>query len=194
MALEGKLVRLREERREDQKLFADLRNDLDTQGWNIVLPPTYTEAMHVKRFEVQEFSYERDSARFSVVEIATGALAGFISYSHLEPRMSTTIGIAIAKPFLGSGVALDAQEVLLRFLFEELGVRVVHVWTHSANPRAIALAVKSGFHVTGRVREAMYKNGVLIDTLAMALLREAYYETHAASVDRLLDPVLSPDL
>ena len=165
---------------------------MDTQGWNVALPPTYTEAMHVKRLDAMEFSYERDSARFSVVEKATDALAGFISYTHLEPRMSTTIGITIAKPFWGRGIALDAQEVLLGFLFEELGVRAVHLWTHSANPRAMGLAEKSGFRVTGRVREAMYKNGKLIDTLVMALLREEYYRAHDGLTDRLPSPVPLP--
>jgi RimJ/RimL family protein N-acetyltransferase len=188
MALEGRLVTLREERREDQRLFAALRNDPETQGWNVALPPTYTPEMHVKRFEAMEFSYEHDSARFSIVERASEKVAGFVSYSNVNPRLSATIGIMIAKPFWGRGVALDAQEVLLQFLFHELGLRVVHLWTHSGNPRAIALAEKSGFCTTGRLREAMYKNGLLIDTVVMSLLREAYYGRHKDLSDLLPDP------
>jgi RimJ/RimL family protein N-acetyltransferase len=188
MSLEGKLVVLREERREDQKLFATLRNDLETQGWNVALPPTYTEEMHVRRFEAMEFSYERDSARFAIVERATGELAGYISYTGVEHRLSATIGIMISKRFWGKGIALDAQEVLLQFLFHELGVRVVHLWTHSGNPRAMALAGKSGFEVTGRFREGMYKNGRLIDTVIMSLLREAFYARRSELKDTLPDP------
>jgi len=188
MALEGRLVLLREERREDQAVFARLRNDLETQGWNVALPPSYTEAMHIKRFEAMEFSYDRDSARFSVERKETGELAGFITYSDLEPRLGATIGIAIAKPFWGTGVAFDAQEVLLRFLFLELGLRVVHLWSHSGNPRAIALAEKAGFSVSGRIREGMYKNGELLDTVVMSLLREAYFVQHTEFEDRLPDP------
>ena len=189
MPLEGKLVILREERVEDQRLFVDLRNDLETQGWNVALPPSYTEAMYVKRLEAMEFSYERDSARFSVVHKETGELAGYITYSDLEKRLSATIGIAIAKPFWKTGVAFDAQEVLLRFLFLELGLRVVHLWSHSGNPRALALASKAGFVITGRVREGMYKNGKLLDTIVMSLLREAYFAAHAEHDDVLPDPV-----
>jgi len=188
MALEGKLVILREERHEDQPLFVDLRNDLDTQGWNVALPPTYTVGMYVKRLEEMEFSYDRDSARLSVVEKETGELAGYIGYTGLEPRISTTIGIAIAKPFWGKGLAFDSQEVLLRFLFLELGLRVVHLWSHSGNPRALGLAEKSGFVITGRVREGMYKNGRLLDTIVMSLLREDYFEQHAEFEDLLPDP------
>jgi RimJ/RimL family protein N-acetyltransferase len=190
MALEGRLVILREERREDQKLFTRLRNDLETQGWNVALPPNYTEEMHLKRFETMEFSYERESARFSVERKETGELAGFVTYSDLEERLGAEIGIAIAKPFWGTGVALDAQEVLLRFLFLELGLRVVHLWSHSGNPRALKLAEKSGFSITGRIREGMYKNGKLLDTIVMSLLREAYFALHPELEDAL--PPISP--
>ncbi|MEN6370235.1 MAG: GNAT family N-acetyltransferase [Thermotogota bacterium] len=101
MPLEGTLVVLREERREDQKLFAELRNDLATQAWGQSLPPTYTEEMHVKRFEAMEFSYQRTSARLPIVHKETGEIAGYISYTDLEPRFSTSIGLVVAKPFWG---------------------------------------------------------------------------------------------
>ncbi|MGB2984231.1 MAG: GNAT family protein [Candidatus Bipolaricaulia bacterium] len=185
MPLEGKLVILREERNEDQGFFVDLRNDLETQGWNVALPPTYTEGMYVKRLEAMEFSYELDSARLSVIHKESGELAGYITYSDLEERLAATIGIAIAKPFWGTGVAFDAQEVLLRFLFHELGLRVVHLWCHSGNPPALRLAEKSGFQITGRVREGMYKNGKLLDTIVMSLLREEFYMRHSELEDAL---------
>lgn len=192
MALEGKLVILREERKEDQQLFVDLRNDLETQGWNVALPPTYTVGMYVKRLEAMEFSYERDSGRFSVVHKETGELAGYITYSNVEERLAATIGIAIAKPFWGIGVAFDAQEVLLRFLFVELGLRVVHLWSHSGNVHALGLAERAGFEITGRVREGMYKNGQLLDTVVMSLLREEYFALHGEVDDLLPDPIRQP--
>ena len=192
MALEGKLVILREERLEDLQLFADLRNDLGTQGWNLALPPTYTERMYVKQFEEKEFSNERDGARFSVVHKESEKLAGYISYSHAKPRMGASIGISIAKPFWGTGVALDAQEVLLQFLFLELGLRVVHLWSHSGNERALGLAKNTGFRITGRLREGMYKNGRLLDTIVMSLMREHWFETHPEFEDALPDPVARP--
>lgn len=185
MALEGKLVVLREEELADQKLFAALRNDLDTQAWSKSLPPDYTEALHVKRFEAREFSFERDSARLVIAEKATGRTAGFVSYTGEEHRLSASIGIVVAKPFWGTGIALDAQEVLLRFLFEELGLREVHLWTHSGNPNAIALAGRSGFTECIRLRESVFKNGKLLDNVIMCLLREDYYTRHPELADRL---------
>jgi ribosomal-protein-alanine N-acetyltransferase len=185
MPLVGELVILREERREDLEFLKDLRNDMKTQAWSKALPPDYTEPMYTKRFEAREFSYDPKEARFTIVHKETGDRAGHIGYSNLEPRLSVNIGIAIAKRFWGTGVALDAQEVLLRFLFVDLGLRVVRLWTHSGNPRAIHLARKSGFTVSCRMREAIVKDGTIVDNLIADLLREEYFALHPDLTDSL---------
>jgi RimJ/RimL family protein N-acetyltransferase len=185
MPLEGKLVILREERREDLSLLAELRNDMATQAWSMSLPPDYTEPMHVKRFEAREFSFDRTDARFTIVDRETGEPAGHIGYSGLEPRFAVDIGIAIAARFWGTGIAYDAQEVMFKFLFQELGVQVVRLWTHSGNPRAVQLAQKSGFQVSARMRESVFKNGELYDNLIVDLLREEYFCLHPELTDNL---------
>jgi len=185
MPLEGKLVILREERREDLGLLRDLRNDMQTQAWSKSLPPDYTEPMYVKRFEAREFSFDPRDARFTVIYKETGERVGHIGYIGLERRFSADLGIAIAQKFWGTGAALDAQEVLLRFLFLELGLRVVRLWTHSGNPRAVQLAQKSGFQVSGRMRQSILKDGQLYDNLVVDLLREEYFALHPELTDTL---------
>lgn len=185
MALEGELVILRGERSEDMLLLVELRNDLETQAWSKTLPPDYTVPMYLKRFEEREFSFDRKDGRFIIESKATHEFAGTISYTGLQPRWSTIIGIMLVKKFWGSGFAFDAQEVMLKFLFEELGLQVVRLFTHSGNPRAVGLAEKSGFKVSMRQREAIFKNGQFYDNLMMDLLREEYYEGHPEVTDHL---------
>lgn len=185
MPLVGNLVILREERPEDMKLLAALRNDLETQAWSKTLPPDYTESMYQKRFQAREFSYDPREGRFIIVSIGTGDFVGTISYTGLRPRWSATIGIMVDKKFWGSGFAVDAQEVLLKFLFLELGLRVVRLYTHSGNPRAVRLAEKAGFRVSARQRQAIFKNGELLDNLMMDLLREEYFASHPDLTDNL---------
>jgi RimJ/RimL family protein N-acetyltransferase len=185
MPLEGKLVILREERRDDLHMLQDLRNDMETQAWSKSLPPDYTEPMYVKRFEAREFSYDPGEGRFTIVYKETGEPVGHIGYTNLERRFSADLGVAIAKKFWGTGAAFDAQEVLLRFLFVELGLRVVRLWTHSGNPRAMQLAQKSGFEISGRLREAIFKSGEVYDTVIADLLREEYFALHPELTDTL---------
>jgi RimJ/RimL family protein N-acetyltransferase len=185
MPLEGELVILREERREDLDFLRGLRNDMDTQAWSKSLPPDYTEPMYAKRFDAREFSYDPTEGRFTIVHKGTGELAGTISYTGLERRFAATIGIITAKRFWGTGVAYDAQEVLLRFLFVELGLRVARLWTHGGNPHAVQLAQRSGFQASGRLREAIWKNGELYDSVMADLLREEYFALHPELTDHL---------
>ncbi len=185
MALEGKNVILREQRPEDLQFLADLRNDLETQAWSKTLPPDYTHRMFLTQFEQREFSYDRNDGRFIIENKESGESVGYISYTGLELRWDVTIGIMIAKAFWGTGAAVDAQKTLLRFLFEEQGVRVVRLWTHTGNPRAIGAAEKMGFKLSYRQRESIFKGGRLHDNVSMDMLREEYYELHPELEDNL---------
>jgi len=185
MALEGKTVLIREERDEDMQFLVDLRNDLDTQGFTKSLPTDYTLPMYRKRFEAAEFSYERDSARFILEDKASGERAGLISYYGHHSRLSVVIGIVVSKQYWGTGLAFNAQETLLEFLFEELGVRVVRIFTNSGNPAAMGLAERSGFKVCSRLREAVFRRGGLYDNLNMELLREEFYDRRSDLTDNL---------
>jgi len=185
MALEGTNVILREQRPEDMQFLVDLRNDLETQAWSKTLPPDYTERMFLTQFEEREFSYDRDDGRFLIESKETEEKIGYISFTGLEPRWDVTIGIMIAKEFWGDGVAVEALEVLLLFLFEELGVRVVRLWTHTGNPRAVGSAEKLGFKLSYRRRESIFKGGKLYDNVSMDFLREEYYALHPELKDNL---------
>jgi RimJ/RimL family protein N-acetyltransferase len=185
MPLVGELVILREEQPEDMPLLTALRNDLETQAWSRTLPPDYTENMYMKRFQSREYSYDPQEGRFIIVSKASGEFAGTISYTGLEPRWSATIGLMIEKKFWGTGFALDAQETLVNFLFHELGLRVIRLYTHSGNPRAVGLAEKSGFKVSARQRQAIFKNGEIYDNIVMDLLREEYFERRPQLDDQL---------
>ena len=185
MPIDGTYVRLREERDSDVALLMKLRNDLDTQGYSKTLPPDHTLPMLKKRFDEREFAFERNEGRFIIELIEDNEPIGSIGYYNLEPRFSVVIGIMIDKDYWSAGLAFDAQEALLEFIFQELGVRVVRLWTTSGNERAIKLAKRSGFIISVRQRGAIYKNGILCDNLTMDLLREEYFNTHPNLEDAL---------
>ena len=80
---------------------------------------------------------------------------------------------------------MQANEVLLKFLFLELGLRVIQIYTSSGRLHAINLAKKSGFRITGRQRQAAFRNGEMSDGLLMDLLREEFFANHTELVDNL---------
>jgi RimJ/RimL family protein N-acetyltransferase len=188
MAIEGIGVRLREERASDIDFVAALRNDIDTQARPKTLPPHYTREMMTKRYEAREFSFDPDDGRFIIEAKDASEPVGFIGYSSLKRRFSANLGVMVAKQYWGTGHAREANELLLRFMFEELGLRVVRLWTHSMNPRAIALAAKLGFREAARFRRAVYRNGHLGESVVMDMTRQEFYELREDLTDRLPDP------
>jgi RimJ/RimL family protein N-acetyltransferase len=188
MPLEGELVRLREVREDDLPMFDRLRNDLATQAWSRTLPPDYTVEMMRRRYWDREFSYRRDDGIFVIELKDTGEAAGTVSYSEVSDRMEAAWGIAVDQRFWGTGVAHDAGDALLRFLFEELGLRVVRLYTQTENERAVAAFRKLGFREAVRVPLAIFKAGRHADNLSMDILREEWYAIHPHLEDRMIDP------
>lgn len=188
MPLEGEKVILREVRESDFPLFARLRNDLVTQAWSRTLPPDYTLEMIRRRYWDRDFSYRRVDGMFIIETKGAGETVGMISYSELVDRMEATWGMSVDRRFWGTGLPLDAADTLLRFLFEELGLRVARLYTQTENERAVAAFAKLGFREAVRVPGAVFKSGRPADNLEMDLLREEWYELHPDLEDRLEDP------
>lgn len=189
MALEGELVRLREVREDDLEMFVSLRNDLATQAWSRVLPPDYTPEMIRRRYWDRDFEYRRDLAFFVVETRDGGERAGMVTYSDVVDRFEASWGLTIDPRFWGTGVAHDAGDTLLRFLFEELGLRVVRLYTQTENERAVVAFRKLGFQEAVRTPDAVFKAGRHADNLSMDLLREEWYALHPELTDRLIDPL-----
>jgi RimJ/RimL family protein N-acetyltransferase len=91
----------------------------------------------------------------------------------------------IDKKFWGKGVAYDTQEIMLKFLFLELGCQVVRLWTESGKKQAVGLAKRSGFKISGKLRNTIYKDGLINETLIIDILREEYFALHPELEDNL---------
>jgi RimJ/RimL family protein N-acetyltransferase len=176
--IEGRLCNLRELRESDLQLLADLRNDLVTQAWSRTLPPDYTVEMMRRRYWDREFSYQPDWAIFIIEDRDRATPAGFVTYQVVADRSAATIGVVVGEAWFGTGIAIEAVDLVLWLLFHQMGFAAVRLWTHSGNPRAVGSAEKLGFSVAVRLREAVFKDGRHYDNLVMDQLREEWYERH----------------
>jgi ribosomal-protein-alanine N-acetyltransferase len=186
--LEGELVRLREIRPGDEPLLASLRNNLATQAWPKALPPDYTEEMVRRRYLDRDYSFDRRDGYFAVEWKADDKTIGYAQYSGVEPRLRAWVGLAMTQAVWGTGASKEVMELLLRFCFEQLGLRVVMLGTHTGVPRMVGLAEKLGFKHAVRLRRSVWLGGEHHDGLVMDMLREEYYDARSELVDRLPDP------
>lgn len=105
-----------------------------------------------------------------------GRPIGNIGFNHLTFRnRHGTIGIMIGeKELWDKGYGTDAIKTLLRFGFEELGLRRIELYVDSLNERALACYKKCGFVLEGRARKHTYLRGEYHDDLTMAILIEEW--------------------
>jgi RimJ/RimL family protein N-acetyltransferase len=137
-----------------------------------------------ERYTRRPFSLDRTDGQFIIERLADQVAIGHITYTGLRPRHSASLGMGVVESAWGSGAAREAMRLMVTFLFESMGLRVVGLWTNAENARAIGLAEAVGFTVTVRLRESCYKDGRLCDTLYMDQLRDEYFAT-SESVDAL---------
>ncbi len=84
---------------------------------------------------------------------------------------AASIAIVVHDNHVGQGVGSALMTALLDLADNWLGLRRVSLTVNSDNARAIALYKKFGFEVEGTLRGEVLRDGVFIDSLAMARLK-----------------------
>lgn len=167
--LTGKLVRLRAVEPADYSLLTRWLNDSDVMVYwgrpgNTV---SYTEVA-----ERESRDAARGNSRKFIVETLEGDAIGQIDYYDLDwQARSAWVSILIADArFWGGGYGTDAMRVLLRHLFEQMGLHRVALTAHESNARAIRSYEKNGFTREGTLRDWAYFDGRWVNGVLMSVL------------------------
>lgn len=128
------------------------------------------------RAEVDAFCAGRadqdDRLDWAVEDVATGEYAGGLAVNEVDPDNETGgFRIDLVAKYHGQGLGLEAIELMLAYLFDEVGLHRVGLEVYAFNPRAQRSCEKAGFVVEGRVPESLLWDGERIDTVLMGLLR-----------------------
>jgi RimJ/RimL family protein N-acetyltransferase len=111
------------------------------------------------------------AACFSVVELATGELAGEALLWGIDlHNRSAHIGIALLPAFRGRGLGTDAVRVLCRYGFAIRGLHRLQAETLADNDAMIHAASRAGFAPEGTLRRAAWVNGHFADEVIFGLL------------------------
>lgn len=97
-----------------------------------------------------------------------------------EINKSIRIGMDIVPQYRGQGIAKDAYEIFLKYLFDDLNLNRVWLLVLDFNIVAKSLYAKLGFTKEGIQRKAIYRNGKFNDYIMMSMLREEYEKKYKA--------------
>lgn len=88
---------------------------------------------------------------------------------------TATTGTLIGeKRFWGKGYGTDAKMLLLRYAFEELGLRKICSGAIAYNKRSLAYSKKCGYVVEGVLRKHILKGGAYRDEVILAVFKSGW--------------------
>jgi RimJ/RimL family protein N-acetyltransferase len=165
----GQTVYLRRPEPQDLTVLHALINDA------FVASHTVEAEMPVSETSNSEFHAQpglRSHTHLAVVERSTGATVGAAVIGAIDWRTQTAAnGIKILPSASGRGLATDACFARDAFLFFRLGLRRL-VWpVLDFNFASRKLALRLGYRLEGREKEAVLRNGRWCDLLTYGLLR-----------------------
>jgi len=107
--------------------------------------------------------------------LKTGELIGTcgVRIEDCENRQAS-FGCAIARPYWGKGLAVEAAHRILKYGFSELGMHRIYAETISENARAGMLARRLGMRLEAELRENRFFQGRWWHTAIYAILKDEW--------------------
>ncbi|MFJ7589381.1 GNAT family N-acetyltransferase [Streptomyces sp. NPDC097617] len=187
--INGELVGLRVLRAQDLEHHVRWRNDVEVVHWaaagDPLFGPVTAEAVSLG-FDTMLRLNPRESAVFTIEDLADGTPIGMADYRDLDPfARVATVGLTIGeRDRWGRGYGSEALRLLVNHLFGTFGLHRIELDTWSGNERAVHAFTRAGFHEEGRRRDAILVAGTRYDTVLFGMLRDEWPNTpHPTSSD-----------
>lgn len=90
---------------------------------------------------------------------------------HPRTNHSASFGMGVRDDFQGKGIGTALMQTMVDLADKWLNLKRIALEVYVDNEPAIRLYTKFGFEVEGRLRALAFRDGALVDVLAMARLR-----------------------
>ncbi len=176
--LMGRLVGLREYRREDVEALYELELDAESVSLTQVRPfQPRPLAARLQEYDKRLAEPDETSAPFTIQRLddADGAAIGTVSLWAIDTHQrSAHIGVSLVPSARGQGLGRDAVDVICRYGFEIRGLERLSLETLSVNAPMQATATGCGFVEEGRLRSAAWHLGRRVDEVIYGLLADEW--------------------
>ena len=188
--LRGELIGLRAQQDSDIGVFeTELMNDVETRmrsdnrPWRPVAPGSVRRPGSPG--DTGDDGDIGGDVKFSVVELATGELAGeaLLWAVDLHNR-GGHLGISLLPAFRGKHLGTDVVRVLCRYGFAVRGLHRLQVETLADNHAMIAAATRAGFVPEGTLRGAAWVDGHFADEVILGQLASEWQPADGGSSRR----------
>lgn len=167
MGAAASLIEYRRAAPDDAAAMARLMSDPEVFAGLMQMPYPSAEAWR-KRLEQQ--SEQQEGLHLLAIEqgqvIASGGIHG--AGPAVRRRHAAFLGICVARERQGQGIGSEMMKRLLDWCDNWAGYLRIELTVYADNQRAIALYRRFGFEMEGTYRAHALRNGVYVDTHAMA--------------------------
>ena len=107
--------------------------------------------------------------------VEVGEFIGLVRIDRIDNvNRNCAVGLDLVGAFRGRGLSAKIYAWLLDYLFHQLNMHMVYLEVLASNERAIHVYKRIGFHIDGRLRQKVFRNGAYEDSILMSLLRSEY--------------------
>ena len=158
----------------------------DDRDWTYMLRGPF-HSREAFRAWAAEAARSRDPLHYAVVDAATGAALGTLALMRHEPGHGVIeVGdIAFSRALQRTPAATEAQFLLMRHVFDELGYRRYEWKCDSLNAGSRRAALRLGFTYEGTFRQAVVYKGRNRDTAWFSMLDREWPRVREAMEDWL---------
>ncbi len=164
--IKNEIVALRALEPSDVDILYQWEND--THLWNVsnTLAPfsKYQLQQYIKHSHLD--IYQTQQLRLMIEHAGNNEVVGMVDLFDFEPfHHRGGIGIMIHDKWRGEGLAFEALQLFVGYLFGHLGLHQVYATVGEDNEASVNLFQKSGFELTGRRKEWCRRGGLYADEL-----------------------------
>jgi RimJ/RimL family protein N-acetyltransferase len=185
LMLRGRLIGLRERRREDVEVLFPLRADAENVALSDVRPfqPRSVTAL-LAEYDKQQDEPDPAKAFFTIQRLddEAGVAVGEVGLWMIDLHNgSAHIGISLLPAARGQGLGREAVELICRYGFEIRGLTRLSLETLDLNGPMRATALACGFVEEGRLRSSAWYLGRRADDVLYGLLADEWWQRRATA-------------
>lgn len=174
----GKLVKLREYRKEDAKLAQKLINNPSIKKNLTTSIPFPICEWEEEKWVQSNSAFSSSKYSFAIETLDDNKYIGGCGINTINWLSRTAeIGIFIGNTdYHSKGYGSDALKVLINFIFNQMNIRKIKLNVYSFNERAIGCYKKLGFQNEGTLRDELFRDGKYYNIVMMGMFKEEFIQ------------------
>jgi RimJ/RimL family protein N-acetyltransferase len=182
-AIEGRYCRLEplDAQRHAADLYAAYSQAADGRDWTYMSVGPFADAAGYRSY-AEQAAAGSDPLHYAVIERKTGKAVGTLALMRIDPANGVVeVGFVAFSPLLKrTPVSTEAQYLLMRHAFDDLGYRRYEWKCDSLNAPSRQAAARLGFQFEGVFRQAIVYKGRSRDTAWFSIVDGEWPELRAA--------------